>query len=73
MKGKGMFVYDVFDLVINNEQLPILKKLKENSSENYIWVTDEIIQGLGHDQGAKRYKYEITPHTKYAQNLKWNK
>lgn len=72
MKGKGIFVYDVFDLVINNEQLPILKKLKENSSEDYIWTTDEIIQSLGHDAGAKGFKYEIAPHTKYAQNLKYS-
>ena len=69
--GKGIFVFEIYDLVINNEQLPILKKLKETTSEKYIWVTDEVIQSLGHNRTEKTYLYEIGPQTKYAQNLKW--
>ena len=70
--GKGIFVFEIFDLVINNEQLPILEKLKkENNSEKFIWVTDELIQTLGHSKNNKEYIFEIAPHTKYAQNLKW--
>ena len=75
MGGKGMFIYDVFDLLINDEQKPILEKLKDqvNDGKDFIWVTDEIIQSLGHDIASKEFKYEISPHTKYAQNLKYNK
>ena len=71
--GKGIFVFEIFDLLINDEQLPILKKLKETKSDQYIWVTDSIIQSLGHNESDKEYQYEIGPQTKYAQNLKWNK
>jgi len=69
--GKGIFVFEIYDLVINDEQLPILKELKETTSDKYIWVTDEIIQSLGHNMNDKEYKFEIGPQTKYAQNLKW--
>ncbi|MCT3917900.1 hypothetical protein HZQ04_17735 [Elizabethkingia anophelis] len=75
MGGKGMFVYEVFDLVINSEQEPILRAMQEGqaNNDNYIWVTDEIIQHLGHDGGSKGYKFEISPHTRYAQNLKYDR
>jgi hypothetical protein len=69
--GKGIFVFEIYDLVINDEQLPILQKLKESKSEKFIWVTDDLIQTLGHNKSSKEYSYEISPHTKYAQNLKW--
>ena len=64
---------DINDLVINDEQMPLLKDLKSKTSENYIWVTDEVIQTLGHETGSKSFPHEIGPHTKYAQNLKWSK
>jgi len=69
--GKGIFVFEIYDLVINDEQLPILKNLKEKQSEKYIWVTDNVIQTLGHNKTEKKYSFEIGPQTKYAQNLKW--
>lgn len=70
--GKGIFIFEIFDLVINNEQLPILEKLKlEKESDKFIWVTDDLIQTLGHSLNSKEYMFEISPHTKYAQNLKW--
>lgn len=71
--GKGMFIFDIFDLVVNDEQKPILEKLQEEASSEYIWVTDELIQALGHDVGTKEYRHEISQHTKFAQNLKWSK
>ena len=73
MGGKGLFIYEVFDLVINDDQMPLLKDLKNKTSENYIWVTDEVIQTLGDERGSKSFPHEIGPHTKYAQNLKWSK
>lgn len=68
---KGIFLFEIFDLVINDEQLPELKKLKDTASDKYIWVTDYMIQKLGHDSEQKTYKYEIAKHARYAQNLKW--
>jgi hypothetical protein len=53
--------------------MPLLKDLKSKTSENYIWVTDEVIQTLGHKTGSKSFPHEIGPHTKYEQNLKWSK
>lgn len=70
--GKGLFIFDIFDLVVNDEQRPILEELKRKDSDKFIWVTDSIIQSLGHDSSQKEYLYEISPHTKYAQNLEWS-
>lgn len=70
--GKGLFIFDIYDLVINDEQRPVLEKLQNETSDKFIWVTDKIIQSLGHDDTIKEYLYEIAPHTKYAQNLKWS-
>ncbi|WP_322545275.1 SMODS-associated NUDIX domain-containing protein [Elizabethkingia miricola] len=61
--GKCLFIYEVFDLVINDKQMPLLKDLKSKTSENYIWVTDEVIQTLGHKTGSKSFPNEIGPHT----------
>lgn len=71
--GKGIFLFDIYDLVINDEQRPILQQLKEHSSDKYVWVPDRVIQSLGHDGNAKEYLLEIAPHSKYAQNLEWSK
>ena len=69
--GKGIFIFEIFDLLINDEQLPVLKELKDTKSDKYIWVSDSIIQSLGHNESDKEYNFEIGPQTKYAQNLKW--
>jgi hypothetical protein len=71
--GKGLFIFDIYDLVINDEQKPILRELQKENSEKYIWVTDTVIQALGHDGNSKEYIHEIAPHAKYAQNLSWPK
>jgi hypothetical protein len=72
--GKGMFLFEVYDLVVNDEQKPVLEELqkKVNTSE-YIWVDDYLIQRLGHDERSKDQIFEIAPHAKYAQNLSWSK
>lgn len=72
--GKGMFLFEIYDLVINDVQKPILQDLlKKGNSDQYIWVDDYLIQRLGHDEGTKNHVHEISPQTKYAQNLKWAK
>jgi len=71
---KGMFQYEIFDLVINNEQKPILEGLlKKGNTVNYIWADSYLINRLGHDERTKEYTHEIAPHTKWAQDLKYSK
>lgn len=71
---KGLFYYEIYDLVINNEQMPILEELKENGDkENYIWVDEYLINKLGLDEREKKYACRINPHTKWAHNMKWSK
>ncbi len=72
--GKGMFLFEVYDLVVNDEQKPVLEELQKNGNKSeYIWVDDYLIQRLGHDESVKDQLFEIAPHTKYAQNLSWSK
>ncbi len=69
--GKGMFLFEIYDLVINDEQKTILQELLRNGNkEEYIWVDDYLIQRLGHDERSKTF-VQISPQTRYAQNLKW--
>ncbi|MDX2189575.1 MAG: hypothetical protein SFY32_06910 [Bacteroidota bacterium] len=70
---KGMFIFEIYDLVINNEQEPILKELLEKgNTEKYIWADEYLINRLGHDERTKMYTHEISKHTKWALNLKWS-
>ena len=69
---KGMFRFEVYDLIANDEQRPILKKLKQGgNTEKYIWADEYLINRLGHDERQKQYQHEIAPHAKAALNLKW--
>lgn len=71
---KGLFHYEIYDLVINNEQEPILEILKNNGDkENHVWVDEYLINNLGLDEREKKYICRINPHTKWAHNLKWSK
>lgn len=71
--GKGMFLFEIYDLVINDEQKAILQELLRNGNKDeYIWVDDYLIQRLGHDERNKTF-IQISPQTRYAQNLKWDK
>ncbi len=70
--GKGMFLFEIYDLVVNDEQKPVLEELlKKGNTDKYIWVDDYLIQRLGHDERKKKQIHEIAPHTKCAQNLSW--
>lgn len=72
--GKGMFLFEIYDLVINDEQKPVLEELlRKGNTDQYIWADDYLIQRLGHDESIKNQIYEIAPHAKYAQNLRWSK
>lgn len=70
----GMFIYEVYDLVPNDIQLTLLETLCDNGDrEEYKWAEDYLIQRLGHDERNKGYQYDISPHTKWAANLKYSK
>jgi SMODS-associated NUDIX domain len=70
--SKGIFIFEVYDLIINSEQKPIFEELiRKGNTETYIWVDDYLIQRLGHDERTKTQIHEISPHTKFAQNLRW--
>jgi hypothetical protein len=70
---KGMFIFEIYDLVANDEQKPFLEELlKKGNTDHYIWVDDYLIQRLGHDERTKSRLHEISPHAKYAHNLKWS-
>lgn len=69
---KGMFIYEIYDLVVNDEQKPILQSLLQNgNTEKYIWADEYLINRLGHDERLKAYHNEISQHSKWALNLKW--
>ncbi len=71
--GKGIYLFEIYDLVVNDEQMLLLKALKEKgNAESYIWVEDYYINSLGHDEKKKAYIYDIAPHTKWAYDLKWS-
>src|SRR5690606_9921308 len=70
----GLFIFDIFDLVPNNEQVPILEELLEKGNgDSHLWADEYLIQRLGHDERSRGYEFEIAPHTRWAHNLKWEK
>lgn len=71
---KGIFIFEIYDLVLNDDQKPILQNLlKKGNTDKYIWVDEYLINRLGHDGRSKKYINEIAPHAKWALNLKWSK
>lgn len=70
----GFFVYDIFDLVANNEQQAILEELhSKGNTDYYIWADEYIINRLGHNERERKYEYDISVHTKWAHNLNYSK
>jgi SMODS-associated NUDIX domain len=71
---KGVFIFDIYDLVPNNDQLKILENLLIlGDTEKYIWVDEYHINRLGHNEIDKKYSYRIGQHTKWALNMEWSK
>jgi hypothetical protein len=70
----GMFIYEIYDLVINDEQKPFFESLLAKGNTNdYIWAEASLINRLGHIESDKEYFNEISKHTKWALNMKWSK
>ncbi len=71
---KGIFIFEVYDLVPTNEQSSILENLQKNgNTENYIWADAYLINRLGHDERDKEFVHEIAPHTKWALNMEYSR
>lgn len=70
---KGMFMFDVFDFIPNDEQIKVLReKLIAGNTDKYIWVDEYLINRLGHNESTKRYEHQISPHTKWTLNMEWS-
>lgn len=62
---KGIFIYEIYDLIVNDEQKPILQELLKNgNTDEYVWADEYLINRLGHDERSKSYAYEFGQHTK---------
>jgi hypothetical protein len=71
---KGIFIFEVYDLVPTNDQRLILEKLQqEGNTKNYIWADSYLINRLGHNESKKEFLHEIAPHTKWALNMKYSR
>lgn len=71
---KGVFIFDIYDFVPNNDQLKILENLLNLGDTNtHIWVDEYHINRLGHNEIDKKYSYKIGQHTKWALNMEWSK
>lgn len=71
---KGIFIYEIYDLVINDDQKPVFEELiASGNTDKYIWADEYLIKRLGHSESEKNYIHEIAPHTKWALNMKWSK
>jgi SMODS-associated NUDIX domain len=71
---KGVFIFDIYDFIPNNDQLKILENLLSlGDTEKHIWVDEYHINRLGHNEIDKKYSYKIGQHTKWALNMEWSK
>jgi hypothetical protein len=72
--GPGIFVYEIYDLLPNSSQQAALEELcDQGDTDKYVWVSNYLIQRLGHDENNKQQVYDLGPHTKWAANLKYSK
>lgn len=71
---KGIFIFEIYDLLPTKEQSVILEKIqKEGNTENFIWADSYLINRLGHSESEKKFQHEIAPHTKWALNMKYSR
>lgn len=71
---KGIFIFDIYDLVPTKEQSVILEKIqKDGNTENFIWADYYLINRLGHSESEKKFQHEIATLAKWALNMKYSK
>lgn len=67
-----ILIYEIFDLIPNDEQRLILEQLVDQGDTVHLkWADETLINHLGFDERTKEVVYEIGPHTKWALNLRW--
>lgn len=68
-----ILVYEIFELIPNEEQLKALEDLLDNGiNDKTRWADEMIINGLGFNEWTKETAFEIGAHTKWAINLKYS-
>ncbi|QEE49118.1 hypothetical protein FUA48_05840 [Flavobacterium alkalisoli] len=68
-----ILIYEIFDLVPNNDQIIELERLLEIGDTNEIKFADStLISRLGFDERSKEVIYDIAPHTKWAHFEKYS-
>ena len=68
-----VLIYEIFDLVPNNEQIQALNELLEAGDTNEVkWADLYLIERLGYNERNKDFEYHIGAHTKWAILKKWS-
>ncbi|MDN3654052.1 hypothetical protein QWZ08_00355 [Ferruginibacter paludis] len=68
-----ILIYEIFDLIPNDEQIKVLDELYQNGDTDRVkWADETLINSLGFDERKKEMEYEIGAHTKWAVNEKYS-
>ncbi|MFT3703079.1 MAG: hypothetical protein QM802_11950 [Agriterribacter sp.] len=68
-----ILIFEIFDLIPNDEQIEVLNRLYLNGNTEQIkWADEIIINSLGFNEREKEVEYEIGAHTKWAVNEKYS-
>ncbi len=68
-----ILIYEIFELIPNEEQLKALEDLLDNGTSSKVrWADELIINRLGLNELKKETEFEIGAHTKWAINLKYS-
>jgi len=68
-----ILIYEIFDLIPNEEQTKALEELFDKGNNDKIrWADEMLINGLGFNEWNKEKEFEIGAHTKWAINLKYS-
>ncbi|NID13511.1 SMODS-associated NUDIX domain-containing protein [Fibrivirga algicola] len=57
-----LLYHEVFEPVFTPGQVAAVQKLKEGSSDEYVWVAEELILSLGHDKRLGMKPFQIGDH-----------
>lgn len=64
-----ILIYEIFDLIPNTEQEQDFERLLDlGDKDTHKWASRDLINSLGFNNTAKKFEYEIGPHTKWAIN-----
>lgn len=67
-----ILIYEIFDLIPNEEQTKALEELFDKGNNDKVrWADEMLINGLGFNEWNKETEFEIGAHTKWAINMKY--